>query len=67
MIAEGGGRNCADECGLVPAVLGVSGAALGTVLGAIFGLATPGGKWVTVPRHPATGSGGVALSIAIEL
>jgi len=66
-IAERAGRNCYGECGVVPIVLAVGGAALGTVVGAIGGLAAPGGKWVPVPYRPAAGAGGVGLSIPVKL
>ena len=64
-IAEAG--HCADECGLVPYLLGVTGAALGTVVGIVVGIAAPGGKWVPVPYRPAAGTGGVGLSIPVKL
>jgi len=64
-IAESGG--CADECGLVPYLLGVTGAVLGTVVGIVVGIAAPGGKWVPVPYRPAAGTGGVGLSIPVKL
>ena len=66
-IAEAGG--CADECGLVPTVLAVTGAALGTVVGTFVGLVAPGEKWVPVPYRPAAAvtRDGAAVSIGTRL
>jgi hypothetical protein len=65
-VLEGGFR-CRYECGLAPLYLAVAGGALGTVLGAIFGLATPGGTWVAVARAAPAPAGGVALSLRVDL
>jgi hypothetical protein len=62
-----GGFGCRYECGLAPAILSVGGAGLGTLLGTIFGVAMPGGKWVTLPTAAPAPMGAVALSVRIEL
>ena len=67
VLSEKSYESCGDDCGLLPAVGAAAGLVAGTVLGTIIGVSRPGGRWVEVPRRPAAGSGGVALSIAIEL
>jgi hypothetical protein len=64
-IAESDG--CADECGLFSGLLTIGGAALGTVVGTVVGIAWPGEKWAAVPIRPAAGAGGVALSVTVKL
>ncbi|HVG44219.1 MAG TPA: hypothetical protein VM890_05790, partial [Longimicrobium sp.] len=66
-LAQGSPDDCADDCGLLPGLGALAGLVTGTVLGGIIGVTTPGGRWVSAPRRPAAGAGGVALSIDIKV
>lgn len=63
-LAEGGPRGCGDDCGLLPVMGAAGGLVAGTVLGAIIGGTSPGGRWVPAALP---GGGGVALSLGIKL
>jgi hypothetical protein len=65
LVADGDG-GCYDWC-FAPVVYGIAGAAAGTVLGAIVGVAMPGEKWVAVPRAAPATAGGVAVSVGVKL
>lgn len=62
--AEKGPQGCGDDCGLLPVMGAAGGLVAGTVLGAIIGGSSPGGRWVPASRP---GGGGVALSLGIKL
>lgn len=70
-LAEEKDGSCGDWCGLYPAVGGVVGLALGTVLGGVTGVAAPGRRWERVGARPvvavAPARGGVALSLTAPL
>lgn len=73
-VLERGGSaaNCGDGCGLVPAILGLGGLAVGTGFGALLGVTVPGSRWDRVDWHPplavgAAYGGGVALSVRVKL
>jgi hypothetical protein len=70
---EGGPDDCGDDCGLISAMLSVTGLAAGAGLGFIFGAAMPGKRWDQVSAaHPSVAAvpardGGVALGVTMKL
>lgn len=71
LLAQEMDGSCGDWCGLYPAVIGVAGLAVGTVVGGVTGVAAPGRRWERVGTRPvvaiAPARGGVALSLTARL
>lgn len=64
---EGGGDDCADDCGLLPVIYGATGFVGGALLGALIGGSAPGGRWVRAAPRSGPSGGGVALSVGMKI